>query len=104
MISFPFIFVIWTLSSLTTFLLIFLGLLSKLYNSSNTLSELLTPEIYIIKNDDYMAKKANASKFLSEHAKEGVMVEDSINNPLLASYKGSDKESRIVDEVTYLQI
>ena len=78
------------------------GRYNIIFDLTNPRMELLTPEIYIIKNDDYMAKKANASKFLSEHAKEGVMVEDSINNPLLASYKGSDKESRIVDEVNIL--
>ena len=78
------------------------GRYNIIFDFTNPRMELLTPEIYIIKNDDYMKKGANASKFLLEHAKEGVVVEDSINNPLLASYKGSDKEYRIADEVNIL--
>jgi len=60
--------------------------------------ESLTPEIYMINNNDYMASNANAKVFLSSHAKEGIGVKDNVDNPLLLSYCGDDKESRLVIE------
>src|SRR5690606_4171294 len=41
---------------------------------------------------------ASPASYLSSHAKEGVGVKDKIKNPLLESYQGDDKDSRLVTE------
>ena len=78
------------------------GRYNTIFDLMNPKMELLTPEIYIIKNNDYMANNANAEQFLLSHAKEGVAVIDDIDNPLLVAYDGSDKEARLINETSVL--
>ncbi|MGB4957149.1 MAG: DEAD/DEAH box helicase [Candidatus Saccharimonas sp.] len=74
------------------------GRYNVLFNLENPKLELLTPEIYMIKNTEYMASNANPVEYLSSHAKEGINVKDEVENPLLTAYRGEDKESRLVIE------
>lgn len=78
------------------------GRYNTIFDLTNPKMELLTPEIYVIKNNDYMASNANPEQFLLSHAKEGVVITDDIDNPLLASYEGSDKEARLINETSVL--
>lgn len=78
------------------------GRYNLLFDLSNPNLELLTPEIYVISNNQYMASNANARDFLSTHAKEGVSVKDDIENPLLSSYRGDDRDSRLLIETSVI--
>lgn len=78
------------------------GRYNTIFNLTNPKIELLAPEIYVIRNSDYMASNANAEEFLASHAKEGLNISDDIDNPLLVSYEGSDKEARLINETSVI--
>ena len=78
------------------------GRYNTIFNLDNPNLELLAPEIYVVKNDDYMPSNASPRSFLKSRAKEGTSISDDIENPLLQSYEGNDKQARLVNEVNIL--
>ena len=78
------------------------GRYNTIFNLDKPNLRLLTPEIYIVKNDDYMPSNASPRNFLKSRAKEGASISDDIENPLLQSYEGNDRQARLVNEVNIL--
>lgn len=78
------------------------GRYNTIFNLNNPNLGLLAPEIYVVKNDDYMPSNASPRNFLKSRAKEGARISDDIENPLLQSYEGNDKQARLVNEVNIL--
>ncbi|MFZ1302123.1 MAG: DEAD/DEAH box helicase [Candidatus Microsaccharimonas sp.] len=78
------------------------GRYNIIFNLDSPNLELLAPEIYVVSNSDYMSKSANPRSFLKSRAKEGSVIRDDIENPLLQSYDKNDKQARLVDEVNIL--
>ncbi len=78
------------------------GRYNTIFNLGSPNLGLLAPEIYVIKNHDYMPSNASPRSFLKSRAKEGASVSDDIENPLLQSYGGNDKQARLVNEANIL--
>lgn len=78
------------------------GRYNTIFNLDSPKLGLLAPEIYVVKNDEYMRHNSNPRSFLSSHAKEGTNIVDDIDNPLLVSYVGSDKQARLLNEASVL--
>lgn len=78
------------------------GRYNTIFNLDNPNLNLLAPEIYVVKNEDYMPSNASPRNFLKSRAKEGLNIFDDIENPLLQSYEGNDKQARLVSEANIL--
>lgn len=78
------------------------GRYNTIFNLENPNLNLLAPEIYVVKNEDYMPSNASPRNFLKSRAKEGLNISDDIENPLLQSYEGNDKQARLVSEANIL--
>lgn len=78
------------------------GRYNTIFDLNKPNPSLLSPEIYVIKNTDYMPRNSNPHGFLRSKAKEGTSISDDIENPLLQSYEGNDKQARLVNEANIL--